>query len=322
MWMNFKKSPLAKERWDGVVWYSPSIFHGPLVMAIKKTSMCKSYLIIRDIFPDWAVDIGLIRKWGLIHHFFNVVCRFQYSIADVIGVQTHGNTKYFKDWQVRESRRLEILQNWLFDSEVAECSISLASTKLAGRKIFVYAGNMGVAQGADVFLELVDFLSMRLDIGFLFVGRGIDAANLEEKARSRSLSNILFFDEIHPDEIPGLFAQCTAGLIALDPKHNSHNIPGKFLAYMQAGLPVLAKINANNDLVQVIQSNDVGRVSIGESQNPLGPLACELLSLIDSDAKVKGRCRALYLKHYSPGVAVKQIVSALSGWEMGNTPYK
>jgi hypothetical protein len=51
MLRNLKKSPLAGERWDGVVWYSPTIFLGPVAKALKKTSGCRSYLIVRDIFP-------------------------------------------------------------------------------------------------------------------------------------------------------------------------------------------------------------------------------------------------------------------------------
>lgn len=69
MLRNLLKSPLADEQWDGVVWYSPSIFHGPLVRYIKNKSKCKSYLIIRDIFPQWAADIGLLRKGGLVYLF-------------------------------------------------------------------------------------------------------------------------------------------------------------------------------------------------------------------------------------------------------------
>jgi len=308
---NLHKSPLAKERWDGVVWYSPSIFHGPLVRAIKLASNCKSYLIIRDIFPQWAADMGLMRKRGLIYLSFNAVARYQYSVADIIGVQTPGNLSYFKDWAARKNRRLEVLQNWLFDSPVGECSISLTNTKLAGRKIFVYAGNMGVAQGVGTFLDLAELLQVRLDVGFLFVGRGSDAAKLAEDARLRGLNNVLFYDEIHPDEIPGLYAQCTVGLVALDPKHRSHNIPGKFLTYMHAGLPVLGRINAGNDLVDIIQKNNVGGVSVGIKKNSLERQALELLDLIDADASIRDRCRALYLKLFSPEMAVKQIVYAL-----------
>ncbi len=308
---NLNKSPLAKERWDGVAWYSPSIFHGPLVRAIKLTSNCKSYLIIRDIFPQWTVDMGLMSKRGLIYFFFNTVARYQYSVADIVGVQTPGNLDYFKDWVVRGNRQLEVLQNWLFDSPTGECSIALAGTKLAGRKIFVYAGNMGVAQGVSAFLDLAALLESRSDIGFLFVGRGSDAAKLADDARLRGLNNVLFYDEIHPDEIPGLYAQCAVGLVALDPKHRSHNIPGKFLTYMQAGLPVLGRINAGNDLVEIIQKNNVGRVSVGRDQKSLEALTHEILNLLDVDRNIKARCRNLYLKLFSPEMAVKQIVCAL-----------
>ena len=308
---NLIKSPLANERWDGIVWYSPSIFHGPLVRAIKIASNCKSYLIIRDIFPQWAVDMGLMRSQGLIYHFFNTVARYQYSVADIIGVQTPGNLNYFKKWVIRGNRQLEVLQNWLFDSPAGECSISLTKTKLAGRKIFVYAGNMGVAQGVSAFLDLAELLQVRLDVGFLFVGRGSDAAKLAEDARLHRLNNVLFYDEIHPDEIPGLYAQCAVGLVALDPKHRSHNIPGKFLTYMQAGLPVLARINSGNDLVEIIKKNNVGRVIVDREHHSMVTQASELLDFLEVDRNAKDRCRNLYLELFSPEMAVKQIVYAL-----------
>lgn len=311
MLRNLKKSAVTMEHWDGVVWYSPSIFHGPLIHAIKSASNCKSYLIVRDIFPQWAADIGLMSKRGIIHLFFNTVARYQYSVADIIGVQTPGNLNYFKKWVIGGHRQLEVLQNWLFDTPAGECSISLANTKLAGRKIFVYAGNMGVAQGVSTFLDLAELLQLRSDIGFLFVGRGSDAEKIADHARLRGLNNVLFYDEIHPDEIPGLYAQCAVGLVALDPKHRSHNIPGKFLTYMQAGLPVLARINSGNDLVEIIKNNNVGRVILDKEEGSMEAQARELLDSLDLDRNVKDRCRNLYLKLFSPEIAVKQIVYAL-----------
>ncbi len=311
MQRNLHKSPMSREQWDAVIWYSPSIFHGPLIRAIKLASNCKSYLIIRDIFPQWAVDMGLMSRRGLIYYFFNTVAHYQYWVADIIGVQTSGNLGYFKDWAVGSKRYLEVLPNWLFDSPTSGCSISLTETKLAGRKIFVYAGNMGVAQGLGVFLDLAELLQVRLDVGFLFVGRGSDAAKLAKDSKLRGLSNVLFYDEIHPDEIPGLYAQCAVGLVSLDPKHKSHNIPGKFLTYMQARLPVLGRINAGNDLVDIIRKNNVGRVSEGGDQYSLEVLANELLDLLNVDNNIKDRCRNLYLKLFSPEAAVKKIVYAL-----------
>ncbi len=309
---NFKKSPLAHEHWDGVVWYAPSIFHGPFARFLKAGSRCKGYLIIRDIFPEWAVDMGLMGR-GLTYRFFDGVARYQYSIADVIGVQTPGNEHYFSWWEEAAGRRLEVLQNWLGDVPTNnDCSIDIKKTALFGRKIFVYAGNMGVAQGMDMLLDLAEKLQTRTDVGFLFVGRGRDAARLRDLAKRRGLDNTLFCDEIHPDEIPALYAQCAVGMVSLDRRHKSHNIPGKFLTYMQSGLPVLASINPGNDLAETIKVNNVGRVSEDGSAETLKVLAEELIESLQVDRSIQDRCRDLFAKEFSSFAAVRQIVAALN----------
>jgi glycosyltransferase involved in cell wall biosynthesis len=316
-WMPFamrrqlKCSPWAHERFDGVVWYSPSIFHGPLVQALKRQSRCPAYLIIRDIFPEWAVDMGLMGR-GLPYRVFDAVARYQYSVADVIGVQTPGNLTYFDRWQQQQGRTLEVLQNWLGKPAKARCPIRLVETALSGRQVFVYAGNMGVAQGMDIVLELAEQLQSRADVGFLLVGRGSDVARLKASAKDRKLDNVLFYDEIHPDEIPDLYAQCSAGIVALDPRHMSHNIPGKFLTYMQSGLPVLANVNAGNDLAQMIRDQQVGQVCENNDPLALQQLAEQLLEQIKLDANLPTRCKALFEKQFAVEAAAKQIVAALT----------
>lgn len=309
MLRNLRKSPLSAKKWDGVIWYSPSIFHGPLVSALKRASGCKAYLIIRDIFPEWAVDMGLMGR-GPAYRFFDAVARYQYSVADIIGVQADGNRAYFDRWQRKSGRSLEVLQNWLGEPAQARCSIRLDDTALAGRKVFVYAGNIGIAQGLDVILELVARMAPRRELGFLFVGRGSEVQRFKEFSKARSLDNILFFDEIDPDEIPGLYAQCSAGIVSLDHRHKSHNIPGKFLTYMQCGLPVLANINRGNDLADIIRSARLGEVCesnrIGDLQN-----RCENLLLeIASNPLLGDRCRALFSEKYSASHAVDRISSS------------
>lgn len=310
MLRNLRKSPLADVCWDGVIWYSPTIFLGPIANALKKASACRSYLIIRDIFPEWAVDMGLLGR-GLPYRFFKAVERYQYSVADVIGVQTQGNSPYFSDWEKQPGRRVEVLQNWLADSPDAGCSISVAEGALAGRKIFVYAGNMGVAQGMNILLDLAEGIRDRSDIGFLFVGRGSDANRLRAEANSRGLDNVMFHDEIDPAEIPGLYAQCHVGIVALDPRHKTHNIPGKFLTYMQSGLPVLASINPGNDLVGLIQAEGVGRACTDQSIATLQRLALALLDEVAADAGFSDRCKGLSERLFSPDAIVKQIVAGL-----------
>lgn len=311
-WMmrNLKKSSLAGEHWEGVVWYSPTIFLGPIVNALKRANRCPSYLIVRDIFPEWAVDMGLMGR-GLPYRFFKAVANYQYAAANVIGVQTEGNLEYFTGPCSVTTARLEVLHNWLALAPNRGCSIDLEKTQLAGRKIFVYAGNMGIAQGMGILLDLAARLRQRSDIGFVFVGRGSDAKRLREDAAARDLENVVFFDEIDPDEIPGLYAQCHVGLVALDPRHKSHNIPGKFLSYMQAGLPVLASINQGNDLESMIENKGVGAVCVDNSPESLAALAVDLTSRLQQDAGIKQRCRHLAHEMFSAETAASSVIAAL-----------
>lgn len=307
MLQGLRRSPLASQRWDGVIWYSPSIFHGPLIRALKRSSGCKSYLIIRDIFPEWAVDMGLMSR-GIPYHFFNLIARYQYSVADVIGVQTQGNLPYFYRWQKKPGRTLEVLANWLDKPGTVRCPIRIEQTALAGRKIFVYAGNMGIAQNMDAIVDLAECLQYRSDIGFVLVGRGSEAYRLKRSIAAKKLGNVLFYDEIDPDEISDLYRQCHAGIVSLDPRHRSHNIPGKFLTYMQSGLPVLANVNTGNDLAAIVRERAVGEVCESGDTDELAKRAEQLLSVDHEASGISERCRRLFAEQFSVERAVRGVV--------------
>jgi glycosyltransferase involved in cell wall biosynthesis len=305
------RSPYSFSSWDAVIWYSPSIFFGPLVVALKFRSKCPTYLILRDIFPQWALDLGLLRK-GLAFRFFQMVTWYQYQLADTIGVQSESNLLYLQTWAKQPRRRLEVLHNWLAPTPDVGSSIQISKTELAGRTIFVYIGNMGIAQGMDILLDLAESLRHRADIGFLFVGRGTEVPRLRTIATERNLSNVIFHDEIDPDEIFGFLTQCHVGLVALDPRHKTHNIPGKFLTYMQTGLPVLARINSGSDLGAIIESEGVGRVFSGESLAEFSRVAVQLIDDRKGRQSMSPRARSLSARMFAPESAVRQILAALS----------
>ena len=314
MWLPFamlrsiRRSPFASAKWDLLVWYSPPIFFGPLIAALRRKSKARTYLVLRDIFPEWAVDLGLMRR-GPVYLFFKVVAAIQYAVAEVIGVQTESNLAYVSRWE-RPIRRIEVLHNWLATTPDFGCSIVLKNTAIAGRKIFVYIGNMGLAQGVDIFLDLVESLRHRDDIGFVFVGRGSEFARFQTERTSRNLTNILFFGEIDPSEIPGLLAQCHVGLVALHPNHKTHNIPGKFVSYMQYGVPVLARVNAGTDLERLIEDKEVGKVYVGNSVAELTRLAEQLADDEALRYSMSLNSRRLGQSMFSPKTAAAQIISS------------
>lgn len=309
---NFRKSDLNNTHWDAVIWYSPTIFLGPFIYFLKRRNTCPSYLILRDIFPAWALDLGLIRK-GFAYYFFRIFERFQYSIADCIGVQAIGNLDYFKSWPTFAHKKIEVLQNWLSPKTLSHCSVDISTLPIANRKIFVYAGNMGIAQGMGDLLGLAEALLARSDIGFLFIGRGSDMELLRFDAKNKNLVNTVFCDEIDADQIPGLYAQCHVGLIALDARHRTHNIPGKFLSYLQSGLPVMAIVNHGNDLHLIIEKYQVGKATTDRSQENLRVLASLLVEDISSkNGEISSRCKALASELFSSKTAVEQIMHSLN----------
>ncbi len=308
MLRNLRRSPFGATPWDVITWYSPPIFFAPLIRAMRRSSGGHAYLILRDIFPEWALDLGILRK-GPAYYALKGVAAMQYAVADTIGVQTPANLGYVQGWS-RPRRRIEVLHNWLAEEPVAACSIDVARTRLGGRTIFVYIGNMGVAQSMDILIDLADDMRDRRDVGFLFVGRGSEYGRLEAAAAARALDNVLFHPEIPPAEIPALLRQCHIGLVALDPRHKSHNIPGKFVSYMRYRLPTLARLNPGTDLVHLIEESDVGRAYSGDDVKVLRCLAEELIADPELRSAMAERAAALNARLFLPEATVKQIAAA------------
>jgi glycosyltransferase involved in cell wall biosynthesis len=302
------KSPLRDRKWDLIAWYSPTIFFGPLIWSIKRKSGAHAYLILRDLFPEWTVDLGLMRK-HVGYWYFRMVANLQYCIADTIGVQTESNLAYMAAWAHRAGRSLEVLRNWQNQGPLRGSSIQFYDTALAGRNIFVYIGNMGLAQGIDVLVDLAASLTSRRDIGFAFIGRGSEVEKMKAKVALHKLDNTLFFDEVPSEEIPGLLAQCQAGLLALHPKHKSHNIPGKFLSYLNAGLPVVARVNHGTDLLGLINREGVGRAFVGHPVSEMKTFAIELCEKPEMHGEMATRALSLGKSMFLPDTAVRQIMA-------------
>ncbi len=297
---------------DLVVWYSPSIFFGILILLLKLRYKFHAYLILRDIFPEWANDLGLIKK-SLPYYFFKFIASLQYFAANTIGVQSKSNIKYVKSWVDDKCRNIEVLENWQSKPTfVKKCSIQISKTKLKGKKIFCYLGNMGVAQSMDFLIDLAEKMKNNQNVGFLFVGRGSEWERLRKKIIKKDLKNILIYKEIDSTQISDLTKQCHYGLIALDPRHTSHNIPGKFLTYMFNGLPVLARLNPNTDLEEIIKRYKIGFSYTGYVVEEFQNLAERLLNLSSSNSlKLSKSCLNLAKKHYSSSIAVDKILKSV-----------
>jgi glycosyltransferase involved in cell wall biosynthesis len=309
----FRKTSYALNQWDLVVWYSPTIFLGGLVWLLKKRSK-SSYLILRDIVPDWMVDLGLMKK-GLSYFLLKWFEHFQYRLADVIGVQSPGNRRYIEKIVLPNLKKIEVLPNWMPSTSTTYQSkddgrsyTNLQNTILFGRKILIYAGNLGEAQGVENLAQSMLDLKDRKDCGFLIIGRGSKKEWLHHFIRLHDLKNVLLLDEVDLVTLNTYYRQCCGGLVFLDPNHKSHNIPGKFISYLEAGLPVVACVNLGNDLVHVIKDQKLGIVI--ESPSEFANRLASFMVDIGRDEAYGTRARAYYENHYQPLSIAKQIIQS------------
>lgn len=313
MWAGYRRSSIAKEPVDGIAFYSPSIFFGRFVAKLKAHHGCKAYLILRDVFPDWAADLGVMSR-GPHYWVFKGFARYQYSVADRIGIEAPSNRRYF---DARDAR-VEIMPNWieLRSESVQDVEMPLP---LAGKKVLVYAGNMGVAQDMDNLLRLARGLLPRKDCAVLFVGDGSERHRMEAETKRQGLANVVFHAEVDPLHLHGIARRCYLGLISLDHRLRTHNVPGKLLSYLHAGLPVIASINPGSDLRSIVEDAGAGVVLANGDDRALLEAATALLDDDQRRNRMSVAAFALCCERFSSDTAARHVLAALAGGPKGST---
>ncbi|OVE82418.1 hypothetical protein BVY04_01045 [bacterium M21] len=307
------KAYLARNSFDYVVYYSPTIFFGGLVERLKKLWGCKSYLILRDIFPQWAIDAGVIKS-GMIASFFRRFEIRQYQAADVIGVQTPANLAYFEDKPWAANYKLEVLYNWSKTAHDDYASTNFrASLGLEGKVIFFYGGNIGVAQDMDNILRLAARMAVHDDLHFLLVGAGSEVPRLKKIIRDRKVKNITIHDTVSQEEYLGMLDEFDVGILTLDKELKTQNFPGKILGYMAAGMPILASHNPGNDICELLHAKEGGLASVNGNDE----LLIKHASMLRDDAELRERLgkngRGLLHELFDVETTAGQILTSLKG---------
>lgn len=306
------KNYLIAHPCDLIVFYSPSIFFGKLVMRLKRYWHVPAYLILRDIFPQWAVDAKMLNK-GLVYLYFRKKELQTYRAADVIGVQSPNNLTYFQGQRWAKKLQLEVLYNW-FDSK----NLSVKEThyrddlNLKQKTLFVYGGNMGVAQEMDNVLILAKSLHDDPRAYFLLVGDGSEVPRIKKLISEQSITNISVLPAVPSDEFYGILSESNVGLITLARNLTTQNIPGKLLAYLNAGLPILASVNPHNDLIELIQNNHAGFAVIAGDQCALLKCAQALLNNFEMCHNISRNAKELLFQRFSVQSGAEQILKAIS----------
>ncbi len=299
-----------KSSFDGIIYFSPSIFFGPLVSILKKKWKCNTYLILRDIFPQWAVDNGLINKWSLIHIYFRFFERLNYKSADRIGVMSNSNLKYFSK-RFKSINKFEVLFNWASITKRSKPKIKYRKKLFLQDKIvFFYGGNIGYAQQIINLIYLAKELLYRNDIHFVYVGKGDEVNMLVNNIKSNNLSNVTYLPPVNQDEYLQMLNEFDIGLFSLHPDHKTHNFPGKLLGYMNYEKPILGCVNSGNDLKDFINKNKAGFVSDTLNHEELVKNALKLVKNIKLRISMGNNGKKLLINKFSVSSAALKIKKA------------
>lgn len=252
------KEYLSGIKFDLVLYQTPPITLAPVVGFMKKRFDCKSYLILRDIFPQNAKDLGMIRN-DFIFRYFRKHEQNLYAMSDYIGCMSQGNIDYIIKKNKIDVVKLELLYNWKKEDNIENEGISYRKKyNLENKFIAVFGGNIGYAQELEFLLELAKIYKDHDDIIFLIIGDGIKKPKIENIIKSENLKNVLILSPLSRKEYNGLIRECDLGLVNLNRNFTIPNFPSKSTDYFEAGIPILASTDKNTDFGKLLEKTRSG----------------------------------------------------------------
>lgn len=258
------KKYLRNVKIDLVLYSTPPVTLVKPIEYIKNRDGAFSYLMLKDIFPQNAVDIGFMRAEGMIHRYFRVQEKKLYAVSDHIGCMSPANVEYVRKHNSEiteecvsvcansiEPKFIKITDD---EKKAIRERYNLPNDKL----IFVYGGNLGKPQDVPFIIRCLDACKDKEDAFFLIVGSGTDYYLLAEYVRVERPKHVRISVSLQKKEYDKMIASCDVGLIFLDHRFTIPNFPSRLLSYMQVGLPTLACTDINTDIGEVIVNGGFG----------------------------------------------------------------
>jgi len=252
-------------KFDLILYSTPPITITSAVSYIKARDNASTYLLLKDIFPQNAVDIGLLKNSGwknIVLKYFERKEKQLYLVSDYIGCMSEANARFIVNHnKYLNSDIVEICPNTINpiidlnkDKKLMKSCFNLPLDKI----ILVYGGNFGKPQNVDYIIEVLKDNETIDDIHFVMVGSGTDFYKIKEYGKKVSKGYLTVLDSLKKSEYNKLLDACDVGLIFLDSRFSIPNFPSRILDYMNHKLPVLATTDKNTDVGQVIVEGNFG----------------------------------------------------------------
>lgn len=257
------KKYLSNYRFDLILYSTPPITFFKIISYIKKRDNAYCYLLLKDIFPQNAVDMKMILDGGLLHRYFLRKEKKMYQISDTIGCMSPANANFLlKHNQDIMPKKVEVNPNSIEPHNVSYTNDERATVREKYRipidkTIFVYGGNLGIPQGIQFLIDTICNCTNK-QVFFLIVGNGTEYAKIDNFFRNEKPINAMLIQSLPKSEYNQLLASCDAGLIFLDKNFTIPNFPSRLLSYLEMKMPVIAATDPNTDIGDIIQKAGCG----------------------------------------------------------------
>lgn len=254
-------------KFDLVLYSTPPITLVESIEYVKKRDGAKTYLLLKDIFPQNAVDIGMMNTTGikgfLYRHFRRQEKRL-YNISDRIGCMSQANVDYIITHNSEiYPNKVEICPNSI---DVIDKSVDSETSRLIrqkyniplDKKVFVYGGNLGKPQGITFLIDCLKMCQDIKEVFFLIVGDGTEYHLIKEYVEKEKPASVRLMSRLPKEEYDTMVGACDVGMIFLDHRFTVPNFPSRLTVYMQAKLPIFAVTDPNTDIGKVIVDGGFG----------------------------------------------------------------
>ena len=254
---------------DLVLYATPPITFNKVIEGIKKRCGCRSYLMLKDIFPQNAVDLGMMKNGSLLHRLFRRKEERLYQISDRIGCMSPANCEYvIKHNPSVDASKLELCPNAVMPVNIPELSESERHELLSKLKIptdktlFIYGGNLGKPQGIGFLLKVIEANEKNSKSHMVIVGSGTEYARIKSWFEENTPINATLLSALPKKDYDQLIRACHVGLIFLDPRFTIPNFPSRLLSYLENRMPVLLATDTNTDMGRIAGHEHFGLWSL------------------------------------------------------------
>jgi len=254
---------LKGKHFDLILFMSQPVTIANTVKWAMKKFKCPSYLMMKDIFPQNGVDIGIISKRSPVYFYFKWQEKKLYKTATTIGCMSEMNRKYLLEHnKYLTEEKMEIFPNTQKINKLNEKDYTYKLREKYGIPkdvvLAVYGGNLGKPQGVDFFIEVLDRYKNNMHINFLILARGTEKERLYKFIEENKIKNVYKFELLPREDYQKILEECDIGLVFLDKRFTIPNYPSKSLSYFNLEIPIMAALDKNNDFKDMLEETDSG----------------------------------------------------------------